>query len=377
MSGGIAQLVAVGAQDAHLVGQPEVSFFRSNYKRHTNFAQTVERQVIQGNPSTGSMSTVRFERKGDMVGYVYIAPNDGTKAHKFSPADWVNAISKVELLIGGQVIDEQTSEFSQYIAPSILAQNLTKSTSGFGEVAESKFYPLRFSFCENAQTAIPLIALQYHDVELRITWGTNLDGATYEVYSQFIHLDTDERTALSSTPQNMLITQTQKAVASVSKIQELNFNHPIKCLVAADGGALAIAADANKMKLQINGTDVADFKYVDPHYTAVTSYYHTVGSKPITSLSTTSSTLTSNTLTDLNGQTYTSTLSATGENDKFFLYPFCLDTSKVQPTGSLNFSRLDSARLVNDTANSAADIYAVNYNILRIENGMGGLMYSN
>jgi hypothetical protein len=73
MSGGIAQLVAVGAQDAHLVGQPEVSFFRSNYKRHTNFAQTVERQVIQGNPAANGMSTVRFERKGDMVGYVYIA----------------------------------------------------------------------------------------------------------------------------------------------------------------------------------------------------------------------------------------------------------------------------------------------------------------
>jgi hypothetical protein len=349
MSGGIAQLVAVGAQDAHLVGQPEVSFFRSNYKRHTNFAQTVERQVIQGNPSTGSMSTVRFERKGDMVGYVYIAPNDGTQAVKFSPADWVAAISKVELLIGGQVIDEQTSEFSQYIAPSILAQNLTKSTSGFAEAAESKFYPLRFSFCENAQSAIPLIALQYHDVELRITWGT-VASEKYEVYSQFIHLDTEERTVLSSTPQQMLITQTQKAVASSSKIHELNFNHPIKCLASANGASLAIADDANKMKLQINGTDVADFKYVDPHYTAVTSYYHTASSKDA---------------------------GAAGENDKFFLYPFCLDTCKIQPTGSLNFSRLDSARLVNDTANSDADIYAVNYNVLRIENGMGGLMYSN
>jgi hypothetical protein len=351
MSGGIAQLVAVGAQDAHLVGQPEVSFFRSNYKRHTNFAQTVERQVIQGNPSAGSMSTVRFERKGDMVGYVYIAPNDGTKAVNFSAADWVNAISKVELLVGGQVIDEQTSEFSQYMAPTILAQNLTKSTSGFAQAPESKFYPLRFSFCENAQTAIPLIALQYHDVELRITWGSNLGGATYEVYSQFIHLDTDERTALSSTPQNMLITQTQKAVSSASKTQELNFNHPIKCLVAAKPAGLAIAAVANKMKLQINGTDVSDFKYVDPNYTAVTSYYHTASSKDAEHL--------------------------TGANNKFFLYPFCLDTSKVQPTGSLNFSRLDSARLVNDTANSSEDIYAVNYNILRIENGMGGLMYSN
>ena len=65
MSGGIAQLVAVGAQDAHLVGQPEVSFWRSSYRRHTNFATTVERQVLQGTPSDGGISTVRFERKGD------------------------------------------------------------------------------------------------------------------------------------------------------------------------------------------------------------------------------------------------------------------------------------------------------------------------
>ena len=363
MSGGIAQLVAVGAQDAHLVGQPEVSFFRSNYKRHTNFAQTVERQVIQGNPSSGGMSTVRFERKGDMVGYVYITANDGTKAVKFSPADWVSAISKVELLIGGQVIDEQTSEFSQYMAPSVLAQNLTKSTSGFAEAAESKFYPLRFSFCENAQSAIPLIALQYHDVELRITWAT-LSSEKYEIFSQFIHLDTDERAALSSTPQNMLITQTQKAVSSASKIQELNFIHLIKCLVAGKATELSIADDLNKMKLQINGTDVADFKYVDPHYTAVTSYYHTASSKAQARLG-----------NPAHGEQHFEL--PTGDNDHFFLYPFCLDTSKVQPTGSLNFSRLDSARLVNDTANSDDDIYAVNYNILRIENGMGGLMYSN
>ena len=252
MSGGIAQLVAVGAQDAHLVGQPEVSFFRSNYKRHTNFAQTVERQVIQGNPTANGMSTVRFERKGDMIGYVYIAPNEGTQASKFSSDDWVGAISKVELLIGGQVIDEQTSVFSQYIAPSILAQNLTKSTSGFAEATFSKFYPLRFSFCENAQSAIPLIALQYHDVELRITWGSDLLSKKFEVYTQFIYLDTDERLALSSMPQTMVITQTQKAVASGSRIQELNFNHPIKCLAAAKIDGLAIAVVANKIKLQIN-----------------------------------------------------------------------------------------------------------------------------
>jgi hypothetical protein len=349
MSGGIAQLVAIGAQDAHIVGKPEVSFFRSNYKRHTNFAQTVERQVIQGNPTSGGMSTVRFERKGDLLSYVYLAPNDGTKALRYSASDWVNKISKVELLIGGQVIDDQTSTFSQFIAPTILAQSLTKSKSGFAE-ANGKFYPLRFSFCENWQSALPLISLQYHDVELRITWNTLSSSEKWECYAHYVYLDTDERSVLAGTPQNMLITQTQRAIASQSKIQEINFNHPIKLLAAADGNALTIADDNNKLKLQINGTDVTDFKYVDPHFTAIPAYYHTNASKD-------------------EGNS--------GENDKLFLYPFCLDTCKLQPTGSLNFSRIDSARLVCDTANHEDDIYGVNYNILRIENGMGGLMYSN
>ena len=331
MSGGIAQLVAVGAQDAHLVGQPEVSFFRSNYKRHTNFAQTVERQVIQGNPSAGGMSTVRFERKGDMVGYVYITNRSGDQTN------WDARISKVELLIGGQVIDEQDYEFSATLAPTVMNQTYSKSTYS-GET----FYPLRFSFCENAQSAIPLIALQYHDVELRITWGATAT-ADAEVYVQFIHLDTDERTALSSTPQNMLITQTQKAVASASKTQELNFNHPMKYLVAAN--ATNAIPGTDKLKLQINGTDVTDAKTVIPHFTSAPIYYHTTAGN------------------------------CTADN--LILIPFCLDTAKVQPTGSLNFSRLDSARLVSDNTSFANTIYAVNYNILRIENGMGGLMYSN
>ena len=334
MSGGIAQLVAVGAQDAHLVGQPEVSFFRSNYKRHTNFAQTVERQVIQGNPSANGMSTVRFERKGDMLGYVYIS-NRGANI-----TNWNGQVAKVELLIGGQVIDEQDYTFSSTLAPTVMNQTYAKSTAAFAE----KFYPLRFSFCENAQSAIPLIALQYHDVELRITWGSS--GSLkddFEVYAQFIHLDTDERTTLSSTPQNMLITQTQKSVASGSKTQEINFNHPVKYLVMFNHKIDDISS-ASKMKLQINGTDVTDFKNCEPHFTTAPLYYHTQNGKVDSAL---------------------------------ILVPFCLDTSKIQPTGSLNFSRLDSARILCDNRSFNNTVYGINYNILRIENGMGGLMYSN
>jgi hypothetical protein len=102
----------------------------------------------------------------------------------------------------------------------------------------------------------------------------------------------------------------------------------------------------NKVKLQINGTDVSDFKYSSPHFTAVTAFYHT--------------THCSNT-----------------DGDTRFIMPFCLQTSKHQPSGTLNFSRLDSARLVSETDNFTKTVYAVNYNILKISNGMGGLLYSN
>jgi hypothetical protein len=350
MSGGIAQLVAVGAQDVHLVGQPEVSFFRSTYKRHTNFSQTVERQVIQGNVSNNGMSTIRFERKGDLLNYVYLMPikGDGLSANTFT-TDWTDVISKVELLIGGQVIDEQDSTYSTLIAPTLSAFSSSKSTSSslYDGTSASKFYPLRFSFCENWQSALPLISLQYHDVELRITWGIEAASSKWEVYANYAYLDTQEREVFASQPQNMIMTQVQKAIASNSKIQELNFNHPVKYIAAGDATNVTMVSTAgNKLKLQINGTDVADYKFADPNFTTVPLYYHT------------------------------SHGTAT-PGTKLFFYPFCLDAGKLQPTGSLNFSRLDSARIINDTSNCDKDIYAVNYNVLRIENGMGGLLYSN
>ena len=347
MSGGITQLVAIGAQDVHLTGTPEVSFFRSTYKRHTNFAMTNERQVIQGTVGAGNMSTVRFERKGDMLGYVYLSALSGSTS---VDPDWDTAIDRVQLLIGGQVIDEHSNIFSLYIAPKVLAQNMSKSDGGIIPVTTTTayFYPLRFFFCENWQSALPLIALQYHDVELRIYWGSNVQGYRYECYANFVYLDTDERMTLANQPQNMLIYQVQRSIASgQDRVQTLTFNHPIKYLVSYDVDASdsGLFSPTNKIKVQFNGTDVADFKNAAPHFTSVMSYYHI----PY--------------LVD--------------NADDLFLFPFCLDTSKIQPTGSLNFSRLDSARIISDTDIISRDVYAVNYNILRIQAGMGGLVYAN
>jgi hypothetical protein len=349
MSGGIAQLVAIGQQDAHIVGNPEISFFRSTFKRHMNFSQSVERQVIQGNVTANGMSSVRIERKGDLLSYMYLQPvnSAGTEADS-SITDWTTVINKVELLIGGQVIDTQDSTFTSLIAPKVLAQNLSKSRLGglYEGGTASGFYPLRFFFCESWQNALPLVSLSYHDVELRITWGGSAANYKWECYANFAYVDTQEREFFASQPQQIIIHQVQKAVASGQKVQELNLNHPVKCLVAGKDGDMAILAANNKLKLQINGTDVADYKWAHPNFSTVTSYYHTSHADVDTPKG-------------------------------LFLYPFCLDVSKAQPTGSLNFSRLDSARIVNDTANSDDNIYAINYNILKLENGMGGLLYSN
>ena len=350
MSGGISQLVAIGAQDAFLTGNPEISFFRSTYKRHTNFSHVTTRQVIQGNPSSGTMSTVRFERKGDLLNHVYILST--TTAGVPNPIDWTspNNLKSVELLIGGQVIDTQYPDFSENIAPYLLAQNLAKSASG-NRSSTSSYCPLRFSFFENCQSAIPLVSLQYHDVEIRINWGSSIDTDTsFEVYADFVYLDTEERQLLSNNPQNILMTQVQKAVKTDSQLMDLSFNHPIKYLTMSNTStnSSTIFNSTAKIKLQINGVDIDDFKHTIPHFTSTACYYHAPFS--------------------------------VNSNDDVALIPFCLDTSKIQPSGSLNFSRLDSARLMCEGGASVKfdkDFYGVNYNVLRIQNGMGGLMFAN
>ena len=347
MSGGIAQLVAVGAQDAHLVGAPEVSFFRSTYKRHTNFSQTVERQVIQGNVSNGGMSTVRFERKGDLLNYVYLAPHDSTGPDTEPIPDWTAVISKVELLIGGQVVDTQDSTYSTLIAPTLSATSSSKSVAAglYDGAGTSKFYPLRFSFCENWQSALPLVALQYHDVEIKIHWSANLNvNRTYHVNASFIMLDEEERNHIAFNQHDILIYQVQKNIPSQKNIHELVFNHPVKFIASSNASSTNnLVSRTNEVKLQINGTDVEDFKTGVPYFTAIPSYYHT----------------------DYSGS----------NSENLFLHSFCLSANKYQPTGTLNFSRIDSCTL-HCTQPIDRTIYAVNYNILRIKDGMAGILYA-
>ena len=98
MSAGITQLIAVGAQDEFIMGKPEISFFSSVFKRHSNFSQSIVKQTIHGSVKSNSMSSVQFERTGDLLSYVYLTMDDNTQA--LDSQRWDNIIEKVELLIG-------------------------------------------------------------------------------------------------------------------------------------------------------------------------------------------------------------------------------------------------------------------------------------
>jgi hypothetical protein len=219
MSGGVVQLVAVGPQDTWLTGKPEISFYRSNYKRYTHYANSVERQVIQGAPIAGGISTIRFEKKGDLLSYVYLTILDNNGAQLVNP-DWTRIIDKVELLIGGQIVDTQDIEYMTDIEPITGAQTfsqryLNNNSTTFNNQKNS-FLPLKFFFCKDWSVCLPLIGLQFHDVEVRITWSTYLNQTitigqtTYPVLSAqpqgTANLISD--TVLSSNLANIFVSQT-------------------------------------------------------------------------------------------------------------------------------------------------------------------------
>jgi hypothetical protein len=381
MSGGIVQLVATGAQDAWLTGKPEVSFYRSSYKRYTHYANSPERQLIQGNPSAGNISTIRLEKKGDLINYMYLIAKDSTGA-LIPGINWTNVIDKIELLIGGQIVDTQDITWMSNVEAVTGAQNfsqryLNNNAAGPNNITNG-FLPLKFFFCKDWNVSLPLVALQYHDVELRITWSTTL-GSTlaltglpataaystfqYEAWTNFVYLDQAEREYFANTPMDLLITQMTRIPIATTNMQELALAHPIKFLAfsannystAYSTGATQIAAVNYQFKTQINGVDIGDsrsmFQWID-----VPQYYHTPYG--------------------YNHGNSTANVA---------LISYCLDTSKLQPTGTLNFSRIDTFRIVAPAGVSLSTLaggngryfYAMNYNVLRIKDGMGGLLYSN
>jgi hypothetical protein len=372
MGGGLMQLVAYGAQDVYLTGNPQITFFKVVYRRHTNFACEAIEQTFNGTPAFGGKATVPITRNGDLVTKMWL--HTTVKNTTAGDADMLlepgnSMIKSVELQIGGTKIDKHYGKWMHLW--SDLSRSVNQDVNytamvgdGAATLAASTgelelFIPLQFFCCRNDGLALPLIALQYHDVRLEFefedadrfsdkTTGVTLNNTTLLV--NYIYLDSEERKRFAQASHEYLIEQLQftgveTAISGANKFR-LNFNHPVKELVwvhKTAGTALGNNISITDALLQLNGHDRFSkqsgrfFENVQPniHHTRAPS---------------------------------------SGVN----VYSFALKPEDHQPSGTCNFSRIDNATLsVTTTAGGEVYIYGVNYNVLRVMSGMGGVAYSN
>ena len=522
MGGGLMQLVAYGAQDIYLTGNPQITFFKVVYRRHTNFSMEAIQQTVNGSSqlvaASNTSGTVTVSRNGDLVGRMYVRCDQDT-TYGISGDQ---LIKDVTLEIGGQQIDKHTREWLQVWAelstPDSKASGYKYLTggqsntllSGGGTNQQSVMVPLQFYFCRNPGLALPLIALQYHEVKVKFTWGTGNEASrssngatpTCEVWADYIYLDTEERRRFAQVSHEYLIEQLQyqeEATAASQKIK-LNFNHPVKELVWTN---TAEEFTTQRTKLTLNGHDrfsEQDREYFQlrqplDHHTAVPGYNIKESERPhmlntpintgtgdtdgdnlviaaitaaghgialtanqvgyvasannklgifndavvagavpstkiahvgdLVQVTFVDDSLVSAAAGDVNGGVsvvvaqvteiaYTAVdeeyltfdrnvlpvdaaaadsiridiigrvqdpLSRCSQLDKEVnVYSFALKPEEHQPSGTCNFSRIDTAHLQFNAASGnkgAINIYAVNYNVLRVMSGMGGLAYSN
>jgi hypothetical protein len=389
MGGGLLQLVAYGAQDVYLTGNPQITFFKAVYRRHTNFAIEAIQQTFNGTPGFGQRVTTTVARNGDLIHRVYLALdlNGMNQSSEVCKYFGLRLINYVEIEIGGQKIDKQYSHW-MYIWNEL---SLPKSKrSGYDDMVgaaggavsglnQQLFVPLEFWFCRNVGLALPLIALQYHEVKINLNFesmdkcstdGTDLKTFGASLWVDYIFLDTDERRRFAQLSHEYLIEQLQftgeEAVAANVK-SKLNFNHPCKELVW-------FVSNKNKKSDWMNYTTSDDMKE-----DAITSVNKTASAKLVLNGN--------DRFAERNGsyfnmvqpfQHHENVPSNAGIN----VYSFALKPEEHQPSGTLNMSRIDTAVLnltTNDAdiTNDALNVYAVNYNVLRIMSGMGGIAYSN
>ena len=470
MAGGLMQLVAYGAQDVYLTGQPKVTFFQAVYKRHTNFAMENIQQTVNGTTTNSGRVSVTIARNGDLVGNMYVSmlpvTANTTSNNNVFDTCWIaeRALADIELTIGGQRIDKHYQTWWRLYAEVFLGEsdkiNYGRMTSSPVTVVDttnlnSVYLPLLFFFNRNPGLYLPLIALQYHEVrmdfDLSSYFQSYFTNNIFEVWANYVYLDTEERRRFAQKGHEYLIEQVQHtggdsttATYDTFQLIRLSFNHPVKefvwCYVNPAASTTAnlnalwnFSTSTQNVQVTVNtAAYVNSNNYIMPHLSGVPHLYFNNGNTPglgvgLSFQATVNNPSTANTYTwieegypasyqtgavgvyqyevgplnqfkiILNGQdrfkeqlgkyfnqyqpfVYNSGCPYPG----IYVYSFALQPEEHQPTGTCNFSRIDNAQVAVSIkaggisgAAPQQKLFAVNYNILRIQSGMGGLAFSN
>ena len=438
MGGGLMQLVAYGAQDIYLTGNPQITFFKVVYRRHTNFSIECIQQTFNGNVGlSASTVTATIARNGDLVSNMHLdvnlnADNIEAAVKGLLTADqtylnWTNntghaLIDSVEVEIGGQKIDKHYGQFldiyneltdheesewtglNKHASKNAYLTSQKVIAAGFngGIMDNHRLYvPLKFWFNRNPGLALPLIALQYHEVKVKLATRAlvnlvNTNGRLLNppnvapevvLWVDYIYLDTDERRRFAQQSHEYLIEQVQREQATASESHKLNFNHPVKELMwviqdndsFAEGGTAAdnIDADANVDGAVANNNDYFCYLNADGPQEQIN------GQRSREGFGTFNLQLNGHDRFAAKNASYFRTVQPIQAGHKvpkkhIYNYSFALKPEEHQPSGTCNFSRIDNAKMrFSSVATGTLTCYAINYNVLRIMSGMGGLAYSN
>ena len=411
MGGGLLQLVAYGAQDVYLTGNPQITFFKVVYRRHTNFAIEAIQQTFNGSPTFGNRVTCQISRNGDLIHRMYLAVVNYSSTNDVCPYFGLRLINYVEIEIGGQKIDKHYShwmyvwnELSLPVSKKEAYKKMVGANNTLGPLTNANLYiPLEFWFCRNVGLALPLIALQYHEVKINILFETreNCRGNTGNIdelssttlWVDYIFLDTDERRRFAQLSHEYLIEQlqftgTESINDNASSIKpKLSFNHPCKELV------WFCASNHHASTRETMNNNWVNYSTNGNGYSGGSSELY----KPTSAILSTNPV--KNAKLVLNGNDRFSSRPGSyfnliqpyqhheniPANPGINVYSFALKPEEHQPSGTLNMSRIDTAVFNLDlntdytarTVSKNLHVYAVNYNVLRILSGMGGLAYSN
>lgn len=261
------QLVAYGAQDIYLTGNPQITYFKVVYRRHTNFSmESISQPFAGGTADFGGSPIANISRSGDLMYRTYFSCKTPTFTPSGNGFRWLNwlghiLVKNVTLEIGGQQIDKQYGEWfhiwneltqkaGQQTNYANMVGNVPKLVQPTtGVVPQIELYiPLQFYFCRNPGLALPLIALQYHEVTIKLQledkantyWSetgtdTNIGSLSdCQLYVEYIFLDTEERRRFAQASHEYLIEQlqySQESVSTTSQNLQLTLNHPVKELI--------------------------------------------------------------------------------------------------------------------------------------------------
>ena len=368
------QLVAYGAQDIYLSGNPQITFFKVVYRRHTNFSMESIAQTFNGTVGFGRKVTATISRNGDLVNRMWLEASlpalDAAKAYKSNVGH--KLVKSVEVEIGGQRIDKHYGDwleiwnqlsqtaghedgYDKMINGTVDGKDLAPATN---DLARTVYVPLQFWFCRNPGLALPLIALQYHEVKVNIEFaslGEVSDAAaplsgdlSADLYVDYVYLDTDERRRFAQVSHEYLIEQLQfTGDEAPSQNIKMNFNHPVKEIVWVEVKAGDFVSTYEQAQITLNSHERMSMR--KPMYFQLVQPYQHHERVP--------------TANPIN------------------VYSFALKPEEHQPSGTCNMSRIDTAtlKLSNIVAANvdSVKVFATNYNVLRIMSGMGGLAYSN